>query len=164
MKRLLRYVIYRELYRAMRGTNKDTTDSEKANVRQTIDELDVERLPSAGESLESPEQVKAVLQQMDPFAFERLVADLWQRMGWTTEIPQHGPDEGVDVIAKKSIPYDQTTLIQAKRYGPNTTIGSPEIQQYASLKRQYDNVDKVVMVTTNTFTGQAVEMADRLNV
>lgn len=165
MKRLLRYFVYRELYRAMRGSDKDGSGQTRSeHVRQTIDDLDVERLPTDGESIDSPEQVKAVLQQMDPYAFEHLVADLWERMGWTTHVPSQGRDEGVDVIAKKSMPYDQTTLIQAKRYGPNTTVGSPEIQQYASLKRQYDNVDKVVMVTTNTFTGQAEELAGRLNV
>jgi hypothetical protein len=71
---------------------------------------------------------------------------------------------GEDVNARKERPYNQTTLIQAKRYGPNTTVGSPEIQQYASLDQQYTGVDKVVVVTTNEFTGQARDLAERLNV
>jgi hypothetical protein len=101
---------------------------------------------------------------MDPYDFEQFVADLWERMGWETEVSAASADEGVDVVARKNTPYEQTTLIQAKRYGPNTTVGSPDIQQYASLDDQYDGVDTVVVVTTNTFTTQARELADRLDV
>ncbi|MFC6770741.1 restriction endonuclease [Halorubrum pallidum] len=101
---------------------------------------------------------------MDPYEFEHFVADLWERMGWQTEVSSATMDEGVDVIAQKQHPYEQKTLIQAKRYGPNTTVGSPDIQQYASLDQQYSGVDKVVVVTTNEFTDQARDLADRLNV
>jgi restriction endonuclease Mrr len=85
-------------------------------------------------------------------------------MGWETEVSDESMDEGVDVLARKQTPYEQTTLIQAKRYGPNTTVGSPGILQYASLDRQYTGVDKVVVVTTNEFTKQARDLAERLNV
>ncbi|WP_050032825.1 restriction endonuclease [Halorubrum halophilum] len=101
---------------------------------------------------------------MDPYEFEHFVADLWERMGWETDVSAAAVDEGVDVIARKQTPYEQTTLIQAKRYGPNTTVGSPDIQQYASLDQQYTGVDKVVVVTTNEFTSQARDLAERLNV
>ena len=56
------------------------------------------------------------------------------------------------------------SLIQAKRYGPNTTVGSPEIQQYASLRNQFDGVDKVLLVTTNDYSRQARETAEALNI
>jgi len=55
-------------------------------------------------------------------------------------------------------------LIQAKRYGPNTTVGSPDVQQYASLRHQFENVDKVLIVTTNGYSRQAREIAADLNV
>jgi len=55
-------------------------------------------------------------------------------------------------------------LIQAKRYGPNTTVGSPDVQQYASLRQQFENVDKVLIVTTNGYSRQAREIAEDLNV
>jgi len=68
------------------------------------------------------------------------------------------------VTAVRHAPYRTKALIQAKRYGPNTTVGSPDVQQYASLKQQRQGVDKVVIVTTNEFTGQARELAQSLNV
>ena len=168
MKRFLRYFLYRELYRWLRNAGKDddasSTEPRPSNephqpTQQHIDELPLEEGP-----LESTDELKTVLQQMDPYDFEHFVADLWTRMGWQTEVSTAAMDKGVDVTARKQHPYEQTTLIQAKRYGPNTTVGSPDIQQYASLGQQYNGVDKVVVVTTNEFTGQARDLAERLNV
>ena len=169
MKRFLRYFFYRELYRWLRNASKDDdSDSSqsrdsKERVRQPTQEH-VDELPLNEGPIESTDKLRTALQQMDPYDFEHFVADLWNRMGWQTEVSSASMDEGVDVIARKQHPYEQTTLIQAKRYGPNTTVGSPDIQQYASLGHQYDGVDKVVVVTTNEFTGQARDLANRLNV
>jgi hypothetical protein len=121
-------------------------------------------MPEVGETVATTSQLRAVLQQMDPYEFEQFVADLWTRMGWNTEVSTAAGDKGVDVIARQSMPYEQLLLIQAKRYGPNTTVGSPDVQQYASLRQQFEGVDKVLIVTTNEFTKQAKETADQLNV
>jgi hypothetical protein len=121
-------------------------------------------MPANGETVDSSAQMQAVIQQMDPYRFEHFIADLWTKMGWKTEVPSATGDKGVDVIARQSMPYDQLLLIQTKRYGPQSTVGSPDVQQYASLRHQFEGVDKVLIVTTNEFTRQAKEAADQLNV
>lgn len=109
----------------------------------------------------SEEYLLARLQEMDPYAFERLVADVWERLGWHTRVVGEPGDRGIDVIATRG---EQKQLIQAKRYGTTTTVGSPEVQQYASLRLQEDGVDTVTIVTTGTFTDQARDMAEDLDV
>ncbi|AUV80258.1 restriction endonuclease [Salinigranum rubrum] len=109
----------------------------------------------------SREYLLARLQQMDPERFEHLVADVWERLGWETRVVSEPGDRGIDVIATQG---KETQLIQAKRYGPNTSVGSPEVQQYASLRLQEDGVDTVTIVTTGTFTEQAEDMAPDLGV
>ncbi len=101
------------------------------------------------------------LQVMDPYAFEEFIADVWEHLGWHTRTVGKPGDRGIDVIATSS---DEKQLIQAKRYGPNTTVGSPEVQQYASLRIQEDDVDTVTIVTTGEFTSQAEDLAPDLNV
>lgn len=108
--------------------------------------------------------LKRALQELDDYDFERFVADLWERLGWNTEVSTRSADRGIDVVATRRSPYEEKALIQAKRYGPNTTVGSPAIQQYASLKHQRHGVDKVLVVTTNGFSSQAEELAHQLNV
>jgi hypothetical protein len=166
MKRFLRYVFYRELYKWLRNVGNDDGNSTQRDSAGTTNSSagQIEELPLDEGPIENTGELKTVLQQMDPYDFEHFIADLWTRMGWQTDVSTASIDKGVDVTARKQQPYEQTTLIQAKRYGPNTTVGSPDIQQYASLSQQYNNVDKVVVVTTNEFTSQARELADQLNV
>ena len=170
MKRFIRYFIYRELYRFIRqaGSSATSDSSEPLDPDKPADHVGrsepTDPIPVAAGPIETVGELKRVLQQMDPYAFEHFVADLWERMGWSAEVSSAAMDEGVDVVATKSSPYDQRVVIQAKRYGPNTTVGSPDIQQYASLIHQYDGVDKVIVVTTNEFTGPAQDLAERLNV
>lgn len=169
MRRFLRYVLYREGYRALRealraaGSDADgpTDDTRTA---ETTDPTAAAGVPADGSPVETPAQLKAVLQQMDPYEFEHFVADLWERFGWETSVSSASADKGVDVVCRKSMPYDQLVLIQAKRYGPNSTVGSPAVQQYASLRHQYDGVDKVLIVTTSGYSSQAESIADKLNV
>jgi len=104
------------------------------------------------------------LQSIDDYEFEKFVAELWRKMGWETTVTDGSTDRGIDVIARKTEPFDTKQLIQAKRYSDGSTVGSPQIQQYASLRHQEPNVDTVVVVTTSTFSKQAAQMATDLNV
>ena len=59
---------------------------------------------------------------MGPTRFERFGADLWAAQGWNIRITR---DSSVS----------EKRLIQVKRDGPNNPVGSPEVQQYASLRQ-----------------------------
>lgn len=110
------------------------------------------------------EALLTILHGIDAYDFEQVIADLWERQGWTTSVTQGSNDKGVDVIAERNEPFAQKLAIQAKRYDPSSTVGSPEVQQYASLRQQISNVDAVVVVTTGNFTSSAEEAASSLNV
>jgi restriction system protein len=109
----------------------------------------------------SKDYLRRRLQSMDPYGFEQFVADVWEHLGWTTRVVGEPGDRGIDVIATDG---EDKQLIQAKRYGPSTTVGSPEVQQYASLRIQEDGVDQVTIVTTGTFSRQAENLAPDLDV
>ena len=113
---------------------------------------------------DSEAEILSQLQKIDEYLFEQLVAGLWETRGWTTKVTSGSNDRGVDVIAEKQNPFHQKQLIQAKRYSQGNKIGSPDIQQYSSLKHQFQNVDNVVVVTTSDFTSQARDIANSLNV
>lgn len=112
----------------------------------------------------SRDELLSQLRQMDEYEFEHLVADVWELRGWETTVTTGSSDRGIDVIARKSSPFSQKYLIQAKRYSADNKIGSPDIQQYSSLRQQEADVDAVVVVTTSSFSSQARQMAKDLNV
>lgn len=107
--------------------------------------------------------MKTILQQLDDYDFEHLIADLWADQGWETRVLQASNDRGIDVEARRADPFEQKHLIQAKRYSAGNNVGSKEAQQYASLRHQEENVDAAVIVTTSGFTRQAEDVAADLN-
>lgn len=104
------------------------------------------------------------IQSMDEYAFEELVGDLWEAIGWQTTVTMESKDRGVDVVAERESPFYQKQVIQAKRYGSDNPVSSSEVQQYAGLHLQEDNVDAVVVVTTSRFTSDAQDVASDSNV
>lgn len=180
MKRTLKYILRREAYNrtkkalreletAVEGDGQDGDENDREGRPESRGTVGTRmrtrtRVSTPDGSAAADADLEAALQSMDDYDFEGFVADLWERLGWETTVSTQSADRGVDVVATRDVPYDQKALIQAKRYGPDTTVGSPDIQQYASLKHQRHGVDKVVVVTTNGFTGQAEELAHRLNV
>jgi|APHM01.1.fsa_nt_gi bacterial surface protein 26-residue repeat len=102
------------------------------------------------------------LRKIDPYEFEHLIADLWEEMGFQTEVIQQSQDKGIDVRATNQL--GQKHLIQVKRHGANSVVGDPKIREYAGLYRLEDNVDEVYVVTTNGFTSRAKDTADSVGV
>ena len=98
------------------------------------------------------------LLQLDPYDFEALIAELWSRMGFQTETTRVSKDGGVDVLAVSVTIPETHVAIQAKRYGSANRVDVHQIREYASLLLK-PKVDKVVIVTTSSFTGPAVEEA-----
>jgi hypothetical protein len=115
-------------------------------------------------SADPTEGIKESLASIEPYEFEKFVAALWERRGWTADVTSASRDAGIDVVVKKSSPFNQTQVIQAKRNAPDNKVGSSEIQQYASLERQVPDADTVIVVTTSEFTAPARERAEDLNV
>lgn len=104
------------------------------------------------------------LREMDEYEFEKLVADVWSERGWSTTVTTGSNDRGIDVIAEKHNPFSQKQLIQAKRYSSGNKVGSPEIQQYSSLRQQESDVDAIIVISTSSFSKQAQRTAEDLNV
>jgi restriction endonuclease Mrr len=104
------------------------------------------------------------LRNLPPRHFEQFVADVWQeRQGWTTEVMDAGPDKGLDVIGEPPNGGSKTA-VQCKRYAAGNKITSRDIQQYAALRQQWQDVTGVTVVTTSSFTSDAKSLADRLDV
>ncbi|MGQ3413340.1 restriction endonuclease [Natrinema sp. LN54] len=95
----------------------------------------------------------AAFEDVSPTAFEALVADLWDAMGYRTEVTPASRDGGIDVIATTD---DERVAIQAKRF-LSSPVGSPDTRQIAG-QLQLD-FDRAALVTTASFTGPAERFA-----
>ena len=109
------------------------------------------------------------VRQVSPQFFERLVVDLLLAMGYGggqkgseigTVTPFSG-DGGIDgVIHEDPLGLDSVYL-QAKRYGPDNPVGSPEVQQFSGSLDMH-GARKGVFITTSRFSSQARAYVDKV--
>ncbi|GAA4831413.1 restriction endonuclease [Kitasatospora terrestris] len=91
---------------------------------------------------------------MSPKDFEHALAVLCRRDGCTNVSVVGGAgDLAADVLA--TTPAGKRILIQAKRYGPRTFVGSQDVQQVNGTYRDVHGCDLAAVVTTNAFTKAA---------
>jgi predicted outer membrane protein len=98
---------------------------------------------------------------LSPYEFENFVGEVWSELGWETEVTKGAQDRGIDVVAQRD---DKTELIQVKRYAIDNKVGSNEVRKYATLYQQESDADSIALVTASSFTRQAEELADDLDV
>lgn len=92
---------------------------------------------------------------MDPRQFEQAVAFLCQRDGChDVQVVGGAGDLGADVIA--TAPDGRRIVIQCKRYGPTTKVGSPDLQRFGGTCYSVHGAHVAAVVTTSVFTRPAV--------
>jgi len=135
-----------------------TTLTEVVEAQSTPEDT----LESASALLDSAlrDELLALLQQISPTRFERVILNLLNAMGYgggqlsSTALTKASGDGGIDgVISEDALGLD-AVYIQAKRYGPENTVGRPHIQQFiGSLTGE--SATKGVFVTTSDFSREA---------
>lgn len=102
------------------------------------------------------------LQDIDPYDFERLLAQLFRKMGYAVEETQYSHDRGIDLIIRiLHFGLSHSWIVQAKRYAE--PVGVKIVREYSSL-RYRDRVDGVIIVTTSGFTKEGQDEAAEHNV
>ncbi|MFJ5927651.1 restriction endonuclease [Kitasatospora sp. NPDC092948] len=100
---------------------------------------------------------------MGPKEFEHALAVLCRRDGCTKVTVVGGAgDLAADVLA--TTPTGQRILIQAKRYGPKTLVGSQDVQKVNGTYRDVHRCDLALVVTTSTFTKAAAAFCARVGI
>lgn len=100
---------------------------------------------------------------MAPGEFERAVAFLCERDGCSgVQVVGGAGDLGADVIA--TAPDGRRIVIQCKRYGPTTKVGSPDLQRFGGTCYSVHGAHVAAVVTTSVFTKPAADYGVRQNI
>lgn len=100
--------------------------------------------------------------QKPPSFFEKLIIDLLLAMGYGGSVDDAGKitgktsDEGIDGIIKEDKLGLDVIYVQAKRWGPKTLVGRPEIQKFVGALAGF-GARKGIFITTSDFTKEARE-------
>jgi len=95
---------------------------------------------------------------MSPFDFEDFVANLFNTIGYETEVTKKTGDYGIDVIAKKE---GEIMAIQCKKYQEGNHVSNREVQRLLGSMQLKDlKANKGILITTSDFTKQAYFQAE----
>jgi restriction system protein len=100
---------------------------------------------------------------MDPTQFEHAVADLCRRDGCRdVQVVGGGGDLSADVLA--TMPDGRRLLVQCKRYALTKPVDSGEVQKVNGTYRDIHRCRAAIVVTTNRYTRDAVDLAHRVGI
>ncbi|MEU0743284.1 restriction endonuclease [Streptomyces sp. NPDC006134] len=100
---------------------------------------------------------------LGPDEFEHAVAALCVRDGCReAEVVGGAGDLGADVLAVA--PDGRRVVIQCKRYGDGTTVGSQDVQRFGGTCFAVHRADVAVVVTTSGFTAPALDYAGQCGI
>lgn len=95
---------------------------------------------------------------VNPYEYEKLIADIFENLGWTTFNTPKSGDQGADIVMQKE---GFTYVVQCKLY--SQPVGNKAVQEVSSAKAYYEAVGSVV-VTNNEYTKSARQLAESQNV
>lgn len=98
------------------------------------------------------------IDDMTGLEFEYYLEELFSCLGYRAKKTKDSGDFGADVIIEKN---GIKTAVQAKRY--KKPVGIRAVQEVISSKAYY-NCDTAIVITNNTFTNAAKELASRAGV
>lgn len=93
--------------------------------------------------------------------FEELIASIIKDMGYQVELTQATRDGGRDIIATiKTGLNTYLTHIECKKYNPDNKVGVKIIREVVGV-HHLRNADKSIIITSSTFTKDAIAEAQR---
>jgi len=120
------------------------------NVKKSIERESFEKRLFESDTLSSVES----LDLLSGYEFEHFLKNLFKRMGFSVEQTKLSGDQGADLVLSK---FGEKTVVQARR--TYNKIGNKAIQEVMAAISHY-SANKGMVVTTNYFTRQAVELAN----
>lgn len=96
----------------------------------------------------------------DPFQFEEVVAELFEKMGYNSIVTKKTGDYGIDVIAKKDV---EVIAIQVKLFNIGNNVGNNYVQKLLGSMQMSDvQATKSILITSSDFTVSAIEQGKNL--
>jgi restriction system protein len=106
---------------------------------------------------------KMDLLKMNPYEFERLVRDLFAKMGYDTWRTESSRDDGIDAVATRSDPHTPVEcIVQAKRY--RGAVSTKDVQALMGAMAEKPTATHGYLVTTSWLSPRSRQRARSLRI
>lgn len=130
------------------GSNgKPISSSEKTNINIKVSEIDDQLLYELSQN-------PKLLYNLSSRDFERVIAKIFEKKGFSVKITPQTRDGGKDIFAAKNDLFSFLFYVECKKYAPNRPVGIEVIQRlYGVISAE--NATGGIIVTTSHFTKSA---------
>lgn len=153
---ILKYIRTKYL---QKNKNPESKISDNLIIPQSEENTPLELLDKSYKAIleQNYENILDTILSKTPSAFERIVTELLQKMGYGDgKVTQLSRDGGIDAIIKGDVLGFEQIYVQAKRYKRDVAVGRPEIQGFTgALLGLEGNATKGVFITTAKFSQEA---------
>ncbi len=109
-------------------------------------------------------QLKIKLRGLTPGEFEQLVARLYNRMGFASQVTPLSHDGGIDVVARRLSDVGREHLIIQCKHSPDGVIGEPTVRELIGTWHSNREATRAVLVTSGRFSNGAIELANTVRI
>ena len=96
---------------------------------------------------------------MSPREFEQLVARLYNKMGFVSQVTPQSRDGGIDVVARRQTDVGREHLIIQCKHSLEGVIGEPVVRELVGTWQAHREATRAVLVTSGRFSSGALELA-----
>lgn len=137
---------------AKRQQNKEIIDTAQDATPQDMIDAGIQSIED-----EAKAELLERLKKVDPYAFEKIVNDLFEKMGYGgAETTVKSGDGGIDGVINQDELGLEKIYVQAKRYDGHS-VREPEIRNF--IGAMSGDTQKGIFVTTSEFDQKAVQKA-----
>ena len=92
--------------------------------------------------------------------FERLCAELFEKMGYQAKVTPQSNDGGYDIVLLRN---NEAAIVECKCYSPENKIGRPAIQKLVGAN-EIALANRMIFVTTSEYSTHAISYAQNVGV
>ena len=103
-----------------------------------------------------------LMREISPREFEEVVTEIFRAKGFEVDLTKRTRDGGKDIIAihTDALGIKNKYFIECKRYTEGNKVGVELVRALQGVKNTKDGPNKIILVTTSTFTSGAKNFVD----
>jgi len=150
----------RELFKSVIDGLSDTNLSKVLTEEELFGLFNLQKPKLTAKSMSRGGSTIGLLSQILPKQFERLIAGLYEKMGYQVKLTPQTKDQGIDIHAKRlSETGTEYLAIQCKHY-PNGVVGVEHARSLYGVIQGQPSITKGVLVTSGEFSKECKDFAN----
>ncbi len=149
-----------ELFKVVIDDLSDTSISKVLTEEELFSLFNLQKVkPTITKDISLRQDAIETLEQISPQEFEKLIANLYEKMGFQVKLTSQTRDQGIDIFAKRINESGLESLaIQCKHYTKGV-VGVEHARSLYGVIQAHESITKGILVTSSKFSKECIDFA-----